>query len=152
MAPPSGKRKFSSVQPPGPDAPALSTDVEAHQRQLRLSRLQCQDLHKQLLSTEVLNQADLAQRLAMAKAAYRTLRDEVRAQREAHREELEDLRVEHQREIRRLTEERDRAIRAKEIAETSAYSDKWSQGQAATELAHALTIHINDIRQKGGKP
>src|SRR6516164_5882903 len=111
MAPPLGKRKSSPAQAPVHDTPALPSEVEALQLQLRLSRLQCADLHRQLQSAALRDPAELEQRLAMAREALRSARDSAKAQRAQHREELEDLRLQHHSEVQRLTEARDRAER-----------------------------------------
>jgi hypothetical protein len=109
--------------------PALPADVTTLQTQLRLSRLQCQDLHTQLQRAALRDPAELAQRLAMAREAYRTLRAEARQQREAHQQELEDLQTAHDREVNelatshmrlmdRLTRERDQARERLDWAES----------------------------------
>jgi hypothetical protein len=138
-------------QPPT-ETPALPTEVEALRSQLKLARLQNADLHKRLLSTEVLDQADLAQRLDMAKAAYRALRDQARQQREAHQQEIEDLKADHERKVARLTQERDAARWAQASAEAEARIWKsavdLAYGISATRQGRAPTANLDQALKR----
>lgn len=139
----------------------VETDMDALQVQLKLSRAQCQYLHRQLatalqhgpmpppgglgeLETLQAENADLRQRLGVLRLHYA---DEQQRSKHYKRElaRLETLYRAVPRPGGLFEVPRDiEPVLRKLLA--LAHPDKWSQGQVATDLAHELTVAINAIR------
>jgi hypothetical protein len=147
--------------------PAMPTDVEALQAQLRLARAQNAYLHRELATakknapvasgpasgsaeeqTRVI--ADLRERLALLELHYDDLR---------HQYEAAQVRVEYFRDMAWAVQGIPDTARDQMPMEDNpalwalctkllslAHPDKWSQGQLATELAHELTLVLTEVR------
>lgn len=156
----------TTSMPPAPPViipPSLSTDVAELQRQLTLSRAQCAYLNREL--AHAIKQGPMA-------PLDGTPEEHLRLENADLRKNLGTLKLHYddaQQKIAQLTFDRNMAYKVlgwhvdedrlfaddtrlldgilKELL-MLAHPDRWSQGQAAVDLAHDLTVTINAQRER----